>query len=37
VVYDGNIGINYSPLTGNLMGANLGIVAFDVLDSPGTI
>lgn len=32
VVYDGDISTNYSPLTGNLMGANLGIVAFDVLD-----
>lgn len=32
VVYDGDISINYSPLNGNLMGANLGVVAFDVLD-----
>ncbi|MBK9337093.1 MAG: hypothetical protein IPM98_11140 [Lewinellaceae bacterium] len=32
VVYDSDISINYSPLNGNLMGANLGIVAFDVLD-----
>ncbi len=32
IVYDGDISINYSPLLGNLMGANLGIVAFDVLD-----
>ncbi len=32
VVYDGDISINYSPLSGNLMGANLGIVAFDVLE-----
>ncbi|TAE50016.1 MAG: hypothetical protein EAZ89_12995 [Bacteroidetes bacterium] len=31
VVYDSDISINYSPLTGNLMGANLGLVAFDVL------
>lgn len=31
LVYDGDIGINYSPLTGNLMGANLGLVAFQVL------
>ena len=31
VVYDGDISTNYSPLTGNLQGANLGIVAFDVL------
>lgn len=32
VVFDGNVGINYSPLLGSLKGANLGIVAFDVLD-----
>jgi len=32
VVYDSEISINYSPLLGNLMGANLGIVAFDVLE-----
>lgn len=32
VVYDGNVGINYSPLNGNLMGANYGLVAFRVLD-----
>lgn len=32
VVYDGNVGINYSPLSGNLMGANYGLVAFRVLD-----
>ncbi len=32
IVYDSDISINYSPLMGNLMGANLGIVAFDVLD-----
>lgn len=31
VVYDGEVGTNYSPLTANLQGANLGIVAFDVL------
>ncbi len=31
VVYDGDVNINYSPLTGNLMGANLGVVAFDVI------
>ncbi|MFL0685214.1 MAG: hypothetical protein ACJLTB_18680 [Algoriphagus aquaeductus] len=31
VVYDSDISINYSPLTGNLQGANLGIVGFDVL------
>lgn len=32
VVYDGDVSINYSPLEGNLQGANLGLVAFDVLD-----
>ncbi len=32
VVYDSDISINYSPLEGNLMGANLGLVAFDVLE-----
>ncbi|GAB4407418.1 MAG: hypothetical protein OHK0039_09870 [Bacteroidia bacterium] len=32
VVYDSDISINYSPLNGNLMGANLGLVAFDVLE-----
>jgi len=32
LVYDSDISINYSPLNGNLMGSNLGIVAFDVLD-----
>lgn len=32
VVYDSDISINYSPLNGNLMGANLGMVAFDVLE-----
>jgi hypothetical protein len=33
LVYDGDININYSPLNGNLMGTNLGLVAFDVIDS----
>lgn len=33
LVYDGDVGINYSPLTGNLQGANLGIVAFEVLSA----
>lgn len=32
VVYDSDISINYSPLEGNLQGANLGLVAFDVLE-----
>lgn len=32
VVYDGDVSINYSPLNGNLQGANLGLVAFDVLE-----
>lgn len=32
VVYDSDISINYSPLNGSLKGANLGIVAFDVLE-----
>lgn len=32
VVYDGDVSINYSPLLGNLMGANLGIVSFDVVE-----
>jgi hypothetical protein len=32
LVYDSDISINYSPLNGNLMGSNLGIVAFDVID-----
>jgi hypothetical protein len=32
VVYDSDISINYSPLNGNLMGENLGRVAFDVLE-----
>jgi hypothetical protein len=31
VVYDSDVSINYSPLEGNLQGAKLGIVAFDVL------
>ncbi len=31
VVYDSDVSINYSPLEGNLQGANLGVVAFDVL------
>jgi hypothetical protein len=32
VVYDSDISINYDPLNGSLKGANLGIVAFEVLD-----
>jgi len=32
VVYDSDVSINYAPLLGNLQGANLGIVAFDVLE-----
>ncbi len=32
VVYDSDVSINYSPLNGNLQGANLGIVAFRVID-----
>jgi len=32
LVYDSDISINYSPLEGNLQGANLGVVAFEVLD-----
>jgi len=32
VVYDSDININYSPLKGNLMGANLGVIAFDVME-----
>jgi hypothetical protein len=32
VVYDSNLSINYSPLIGNLQGANLGMVAFEVID-----
>ncbi|MFP6582948.1 MAG: hypothetical protein VCD00_10400 [Candidatus Hydrogenedentota bacterium] len=31
VVYDSDISINYDPLDGSLKGANLGIVAFEVL------
>lgn len=31
VVYDSDVSINYSPLNGSLKGANLGVVAFDVL------
>jgi len=31
VVYDSDISINYDPLDGNLKGANLGTVAFEVL------
>ncbi|MDX2286842.1 MAG: hypothetical protein NW241_21940 [Bacteroidia bacterium] len=31
VVYDSDVSINYSPLLGNLQGANLGLVAFEVL------
>lgn len=32
VVYDGDISMNYSPINGNLQGANLGLVAFKVLN-----
>lgn len=32
VVYDGDVSINYGPLSGNLQGANLGLVALEVLD-----
>lgn len=32
VVYDSDISVNYSPLLGNLQGANLGVVAFDVIN-----
>lgn len=32
VVYDSDISINYDPVEGNLQGANLGVVAFDVLN-----
>ncbi|MCC5930981.1 MAG: hypothetical protein JJU28_17175 [Cyclobacteriaceae bacterium] len=32
IVYDSDISINYSPLNGNLKGANLGMVAFEVLE-----
>lgn len=31
VVYDSEVSINYSPLQGNIQGANLGVVAFDVI------
>jgi hypothetical protein len=31
LVYDSEVSINYSPLLGNLMGATLGVVAFEVL------
>lgn len=31
VVYDGDVSINYGPLDGNLQGANLGVVALEVL------
>jgi hypothetical protein len=31
VVYDGDVGITYNPLMGDLRGANLGVVAFEVL------
>ena len=31
VVYDSDISINYDPLNGNLQGANLGLIAFDVM------
>jgi len=32
VVYEGDISVNYSPLEGNLRGANLGLVAFEVIE-----
>lgn len=32
VVYDSDVSTNYSPLNASLMGANLGVVAFDVLE-----
>ena len=32
VVYDGDISINFDPLQGSLQGANLGLIAFNVLD-----
>lgn len=32
VVYDGDVSINYDPLNGNLQGANLGMVALEVLN-----
>lgn len=31
VVYDSDVSLNYAPLNGNIKGANLGLVAFDVL------
>ncbi len=31
VAYDSDISVNYSPLNGSLKGANLGLVAFDVI------
>ncbi|MCF1752176.1 hypothetical protein [Mariniradius sediminis] len=31
MVYDSDISINYSPLEGNMQGANLGMVAFEIL------
>lgn len=33
LVYDSDVSINYSPLTGSLKGDNLGLVAFDVLQA----
>ena len=33
LVYDSDISINYDPIEGNLQGANLGVVAFDVLNA----
>lgn len=32
VVYDSDISINYDPIEGNLQGANLGIIAFQLID-----
>lgn len=32
VVYDSDISVNYSPIKGNLQGANLGVVAFDIIN-----
>lgn len=32
LVYDSDISINYDPIKGNLQGANLGLVAFEVLE-----
>jgi hypothetical protein len=32
VVYDGDVGMNYGPLNGSLKGANLGLVALEVLE-----